>query len=78
MIIQLLLLILVLVGIGNCGHNPGAVIQIPSNFSLPHININVPQNLPSIILKKLELHNNCLIEVVYNWKLINDRFVISL
>lgn len=72
------LLLPLLLTLAHSFHNPGILIQIPTNYNLPTIKPALPVNIPSILLQKLELTSVQLRDVQYSWKYLGDRFVISL
>lgn len=43
--------LVLLISITKCFHNPGIVIQIPNNYTIPVIRPQLPQQIPSILLQ---------------------------
>ena len=59
-------------------HNPGIIVQIPTNYTLPIVTPPLPTSIPSILLQKLELTSIQLRNIEYSWKYEADKFVIGL
>lgn len=73
-----LTLALLLLTLTHTFHNPGLILQIPTNYTLPIITPQLPTSIPSILLTKLELTSIQLRDVEYTWKYEADKFVVVL
>ena len=62
-----------------CVANPGILVQIPTDLSLPEVNLNLPITIAEgISAQKLELTDVRLRSLDYSWKLSAGRFILTI